>query len=102
MSKRVGVGIGVLVLRRRADSGASGAGGEAHAADEPGVGVEVLLGLRKSVHGEGTWALPGGWLEEGEQFEECGLRFVVLLAPPEIVCGGSPDSCLASRPWSHG
>lgn len=33
-----------------------------------------MAGLRKGSHGEGTWALPGGWLERGESFERCALR----------------------------
>lgn len=35
---------------------------------------KIVVGLRKKTHGENTWALPGGWLEKGESFEECGLR----------------------------
>ena len=35
---------------------------------------QVLAGLRKSKHGEGTWALVGGWLEFGESFIECAQR----------------------------
>ena len=34
----------------------------------------VLLGKRKGAHGSGTWALPGGWLEKGEEFVFAGLR----------------------------
>lgn len=46
------VGVGVIVLR----------------------GGRVLLGLRASAHGRGTWALPGGHLEAGETVERCAAR----------------------------
>lgn len=46
-----------------------------------GVGVmiknkdnQVLLGLRKSPHGEGTWSFPGGHLEFGETMTEATIR----------------------------
>jgi len=46
-----------------------------------GVGViiitqdnKVLLGKRLSLHGQGTWAPPGGHLEYGESFEDCARR----------------------------
>lgn len=50
--------------------------------DRPGVGVAVVLrregrvlcGLRKSLHGEGTWGFPGGHLEHRESWEECAVR----------------------------
>ena len=35
---------------------------------------KVLLGRRKGSHGSGTWALPGGWLEKGEEFIAGALR----------------------------
>lgn len=47
-----------------------------------GIGVwirrdgKVLLGLRESKHGEGTWCPPGGHLEYGESLEQCALREV--------------------------
>ncbi len=49
------VGVGVLVLKEN----------------------QLLLTKRKSVHGEGTWAPPGGHLEYGETPEECAIREVL-------------------------
>ena len=45
-----------------------------------GVGVailknnQVLLGLRKGKHEDGTWGLPGGSLEYNEELEDCAVR----------------------------
>lgn len=49
----VRVGIGTLVVNRAG---------------------EILVGKRKGSHGEGTWSLPGGHLEAGEQLYECAAR----------------------------
>jgi len=46
------IGVGILVIR-----------------DE-----KVLLGKRKTSHGNGTWAPPGGHLEFGESPQECAAR----------------------------
>ncbi len=35
---------------------------------------QVLLIKRAHVHGEGTWAPPGGHLNFGETFEQCAIR----------------------------
>ncbi|MBI5635709.1 NUDIX domain-containing protein [Candidatus Micrarchaeota archaeon] len=37
-------------------------------------GGMVLAGMRKNSHGQGTWAFPGGRLEEGETVFECAKR----------------------------
>lgn len=34
----------------------------------------VLFVQRKGAHGAGTWSVPGGHLEFGESFEQCGMR----------------------------
>lgn len=46
-----------------------------------GVGVvilnpqkQILLGLRKSAHGNGSWCPPGGHLEYAESFEKTAVR----------------------------
>jgi 8-oxo-dGTP diphosphatase len=52
--------------------------------DEPRVGVgvlvrrgsDVLLVLRRNVHGDGTWSTPGGHLDFGEAPEDCAVREV--------------------------
>lgn len=61
--KKLGVGFGVILLKNK----------------------KVLLGLRHSdpqkadseLHGEGTWTLPGGKLEFGEEFEQGAKREVM-------------------------
>lgn len=37
---------------------------------------KVLMGRRKSSHGEGEYAFPGGHVEFGESFEDCARREV--------------------------
>ena len=63
MEKRVGAGIGVMLIKDG----------------------KVLLGKRheepkkasSSLHGEGTWTLPGGKLDFGESFEDAAFREVL-------------------------
>lgn len=69
-----------------------------------GVGVliyndkdELLLGLRKSKHGAGTWCPPGGHVEYGEDFEDAATRETVeetglVLDKKDLtVCGVTND-----------
>ncbi len=35
---------------------------------------KILLGLRKSPHGNGTWSFPGGHLEMGEEPKDAAIR----------------------------
>ena len=37
---------------------------------------QVLMGLRKGLHGPGTWSFPGGWMEHGETPEATAHREV--------------------------
>jgi len=61
--KKFGVGVGVMILRKN----------------------KVLLGQRhfdpvkadSDLHGEGSWTMPGGKLEFGEELEEAACREVV-------------------------
>ena len=62
-----------------------------------GVGVlifndknQLLLGLRKSTHGGGSWCPPGGHMEYGESFEEGAVREAreetgLVIAPQDVV-----------------
>lgn len=54
MEHRPKVGVGVIVIKNN----------------------KVLLGKRKSAHGEGTWSFPGGHLEFQESWEDCARREV--------------------------
>lgn len=53
LQKQIGIGVGLYLFN-----------------DEH----QLLLGLRKSKHGEGTWCPPGGHLEYGESFEKAAVR----------------------------
>ena len=51
---------------------------------------QILLGLRKSAHGNGTWCPPGGHMEYGESFEEGAVREAreetgLVIAPQDVV-----------------
>jgi 8-oxo-dGTP diphosphatase len=39
-------------------------------------GKKVLMGLRKKGHAGGMWGFPGGHMEGGEFFDQCGIREV--------------------------
>ncbi len=61
--EKVGVGVGVVVTK-----------GRPRVANGTVSDFRILVGLRKGSHGAGQWALPGGWLEKGEEFLDCALR----------------------------
>ena len=72
MPPKVGVGVGVVVV---ADEPRGDGEGNGNASNE--ASVRVLVGRRRGSHGAGTWALPGGWLEVGEEFAVCGARELI-------------------------
>ena len=55
-----------------------------------GVGVFVwkdgkfLMGQRIGKHGQGSWSVPGGWLEHRESFEDCAKREIAEETGMEI------------------
>lgn len=55
-----------------------------------GVGVFVwkdgkfLMGKRVGKHGQGSWSVPGGWLEYRETFETCAKREIAEETGMEI------------------
>ena len=51
--RQIGIGVGLYILNKN---------------------EQLLLGLRKSSHGCGTWCPPGGHLEYGESFEQAASR----------------------------
>jgi len=55
MDNKPKVGIGVIVIKNN----------------------KILLGKRKSFHGEGSWGFPGGHLEFNEKLEDCAEREVL-------------------------
>eukprot|EP01084_Bolivina_argentea_P027904 51846_1 len=69
-SKRPKVGLGCLILRKNKQNE-----------------LEFLVGVRKSSHGEGLYALPGGHLEYSESWCQCAYQEVLeetnLNIPPE-------------------
>jgi 8-oxo-dGTP pyrophosphatase MutT (NUDIX family) len=54
-----------------------------------GADTPLLVGLRKGSHGEGLYALPGGWLEKGEGM----LHGVLRELKEETGLVGSEDVC---------
>lgn len=53
MPGKVGVGVAVFIIR---DDG------------------KFLMAKRQGAHGEGSWSVPGGWLEIGEDWENAAIR----------------------------
>ena len=75
--------------------------------DRPKVGVgmhirkdrKFLLMYKKSKHGADTWSAPGGHLEHGESWEECGRREALEetgLMLGEVRFGGVPNDIFES------
>lgn len=53
MEKTIKVGVGLYIINNQ---------------------KQLLLGLRKSPHGQGTWCPPGGHMEFGESNEQAAIR----------------------------
>ena len=60
-AKRPKVGLGCLILKRDKSDGS----------------LSFLVGVRRSSHGEGLYALPGGHLEFGESWQQCAYNEVL-------------------------
>jgi 8-oxo-dGTP diphosphatase len=56
----------------------------------------ILLGIRKSSHGKGEYALPGGHLELYESFEDCVIRELAEEAGPNIKVKGIKFLCVSN------
>jgi 8-oxo-dGTP diphosphatase len=57
---------------------------------------KVLIGQRKSSHGVGEYAGPGGHLENGESFEECALRELAEEVGPQFKIKNLRFLCLTN------
>lgn len=87
--------------------------------EHPGVGVaavivrdgKLLMLQRQGAHGEGSWSVPGGWMEHGEDWhaaverevlEETGVR-VKAWGSPKVTFDDFPDDgihCVTLFSWA--